>query len=32
LVEYFSRAIWWEIIRDQGFTHVDTDQSGTIDR
>lgn len=32
LVEYFCRAIWWEILRSTTFADLDTNGNGTIER
>lgn len=32
LVEHFSRAVWWSVVKVAGFDEIDKDSSGTISR
>lgn len=32
LVEHFSRAVWWSVVKAAGFDEIDKDSSGTITR
>lgn len=32
LVEHFSRAVWWNVVKAAGFDEIDRDSSGTITR
>jgi Ca2+-binding EF-hand superfamily protein len=32
LVEHFSRAVWWNVVKAAGFDEIDKDVSGTITR